>query len=115
MRRKYIFVTALVGLLVLASLAMAATVTGWGEQVKGGAGMNAQLKGEPFTVPKGKTGVISNVKCDGDGFWIEGSLRRTFNPAQSANGFRLSAGTYYVYPNLKHNQSRAKVSLSVTF
>lgn len=114
MRKKRIACLVLV-LLLIAAAAFAGSVNGWGQQERGSAGKNAQLKGEPFTVPNGVAGTISSVSCDGDGFWIEGPMRRNFVPASTAQGVQLKAGTYYVYPNLKHGQQMAKVSVKVSW
>jgi len=116
MKKRSILVFSIVLVLVLtAAIAYAGSVKGWGEQTRGSAGMNAQLKGEPFTVPNGVVGTITSVNCSGDGFWIQGAARLGFNPASRANGATLRAGTYYVYPNLKHGQNKASVNITVSW
>ena len=115
MRKRVVLLSFVLVAAVLATAAFAGNVKGWGEQVRGSAGSNAQLRGDPFTIPGGVVGTISTVACDGDGFWIDGAARLVFNTASQANGARLKAGTYYVYPNLKQGQSRASVTITVTW
>jgi len=115
MRKRSILLSLFLVLLIAVTAASAASVKGWGEQVRGSAGLNAQLTGDPFTVPNGVVGTISFVNCDGDGFWIQGSAHLVFNSASQANGARPKAGTYYVYPNLKQGQNRAGVTITVSW
>ena len=115
MRKRPILLSLFLVLLIAVTAASAASVKGWGEQVRGSAGMNAQLTGDPFTVPNGFVGTISFVNCDGDGFWIQGSARLVFNSASQANGAKLKAGTYYVYPTRKQGQNRASVTVTVSW
>ena len=115
MRKRSILLFVFLVLVIAVTAASAASVKGWGEQVRGSAGMNAQLRGDPFTVPNGVVGTISSVNCDGDGFWIQGSARLVFNSASQANGAKLKAGTYYVYPNLNQGQNRASVTVTVSW
>ena len=115
MRKRSILPSLFLVLLIAVTAASAASVKGWGEQVRGSAGLNAQLTGDPFTVPNGVVGTISSVNCDGDGFWIQGSARLVFNSASQANGAKLKAGTYYVYPNLNQGQNRAGVTVTVSW
>ena len=114
MRKRPILLSLFLVLLIAVTAASAASVKGWGEQVRGSAGMNAQLTGDPFTVPNGFVGTISFVNCDGDGFWIQGSAHLVFNSASQANGARPKAGTYYVYPNHNLNQGQNRASVTVT-
>ncbi len=115
MRKRSILLFVFLVLVIAVTAASAASVKGWGEQVRGSAGMNAQLRGDPFTVPNGVVGTISSVNCDGNGFWIQGSAHLVFNSASQANGAKLKAGTYYVYPNLNQGQNRASVSVTVSW
>ena len=114
MRKRSILLFVFLVLIIAVTAASAASVKGWGEQVRGSAGMNAQLRGDPFTVPNGVVGTISSVNCDGNGFWIQGSAHLVFNSASQANGARPKAGTYYVYPNHNLNQGQNRASVTIT-
>ncbi len=86
--------------------------TGSGTQIRGSAGRNAQLKASPFTLKA--DAAIATVEDGGAGFWIEkqgGGMIKNFDKAKGAVGFRLKAGTYYVYPNLKAGQNSATVTV----
>ena len=111
MRRKFVLCLAM-ALLLVASAAFAQDVFGWGEQIRAAPGRDAELKGDPLVVPKGSMATVTKVECDGNGFWIQGPLSETFIPASKAVGLVLSPGEYYVYPNLKPKQARAKVSVT---
>ncbi|MCX7827989.1 MAG: hypothetical protein N2315_02150 [Thermanaerothrix sp.] len=120
MRKYRIFALAALLVLALAASAMAGSATGSGTQIRGNPGRNAELKSTPFTVPDGVTATISDGYCNGDGFWIErnGNLVASFSSVNEAKGFRLSPGTYMVYPNLKEGQIKqdvAKVQITVTW
>ena len=115
MRKRSILLSLFLVLVFAVTDASAASVNGWGEQVRGSALMMTQLRGDPFTVPNGVVGTISSVNCDGNGFWIQGSAHLVFNSASQANGARLQAGTYYVYPNLNQGQNRASVTVTVSW
>ena len=84
------------------------TLIASGEQTRGSAGHDSQLSGKAFTLASEAT--ITSINCNGDGFWIEG-YGLMFQPASSAIGVIIPAGTYNVYPLLKNNQSSANVSV----
>jgi len=116
MRRKLplvlCLIVAVLAVSVLCPAAYAATATGWGKQVRGtGPGNDAKLSSEPLIIPSGTTANITSVTCSGDGFWIEGTVQRNFYNANDAVGLTLGSGQYYVYPNLKPNQSTATVQI----
>ncbi len=71
-------------LTVFSSVVLAGTGSGSGTQIRGVPGRNAQLVGNAFTVPA-QGAVITKVNCTGNGFWIEGTIRKGFIPAQNAN------------------------------
>ena len=77
--------------------------------------MNGQLRGGAFAIPPGNIGRITNVGCDGDGFWIEGPSGGRFSSPNEAVGRTLSPGNYAIFPNLKLKQDRAGVSISFTY
>ena len=113
MRRAFARVFIVLLLLLLASDgAFALSVSGWGEQVRG-EGRDGKLDGKGFSVPRGKVGTIVSVECNGDGFWIEGALYREFVPATMAIGYELVPGDYMVFPNLRPEQIKAGVSVTV--
>lgn len=101
-------------LTAFSSIALAGTSSGSGTQIRGVPGRNAQLIGNAFTVPR-QGAVITKVNCTGNGFWIEGTIRKGFIPAQNAVGFRLPAGRYYVFPNLKPSQTTADVRITLVW
>ena len=115
MQKKYAACFVVLAIVLIATAAFAGSVKGWGQQEKGFAGKNAQLKGEPFVVPDGVVGTISSVNCDGNGFWVQGAMQRNFVPASTAQGVQLKAGKYYVYPNLQQGQNTASVTIIVSW
>jgi len=116
--RRTSLALAMVLVLLVAGSALAGTATGSGYQRRGAPGRNAELTSTPLIVPAGVTATITDVTCDGDGFWIEGPVSASFSTGAEAIGFRLPSGTYRFYPNLKEGQfpqQKAMVSVTATW
>lgn len=96
---------------LMATPALAGTVTASGSQTSGVAGRNASLSGSAFTLPAGCT--VASASGQNAGFWMQGTTRIVFNDMASAKGRPVPAGTYYVYPNLTPGSGTA--SIQVTF
>lgn len=87
------------------------TVVLRGTQRRGAPGRNATLDSARVTLKA--PGSIVAVEGGRAGFWIEGSGRRSFNNPREANGVRLAAGSYQVYPNLPRDTETATVTLTI--
>lgn len=114
--KKKSLVSIFLGLLIVmaVSVCFAATVVGSGGQTRGYSGHNAELKGQAFNLPA--DGSIVDIAGEGTaGFWIEtrnGDLVANFNSFAEAQGYQLSGGTYYVYPNLRDGSNSAWVKVT---
>lgn len=78
-----------------------------GEQLKG-YGTNATLSCTGLDLKS--NGAIYKVEGLNEGFWItnaNGVLLKNFTDMDDAIGYKLTKGTYYIYPNLKKDQSYA--------
>ncbi len=108
----WIFTGLRAGLLLLAGLAAtAANPVLTGTQTRG-QGRDGVLQGAPLHLPGG--GVIASVRCDGDGFWLEGPGGVVpFRQAGQALNQVLARGTYKAFPYLKARQDRASVALEI--
>lgn len=107
--KSLITLAAVIMLLVTSDLY---SQTVYGEQTRGTSGNNASLKCEGITLSSSAT--IAKIVGSNDGFWItngSGALVQNFASMSEALGFKLPAGTYYVYPNLKSNQDRATIEV----
>ncbi len=103
----------LTALFVLLITSEVCSQTVYGEQIRGKSGNNATLSCEGITL--GSTGTIAKIVGSNDGFWItnsSGLLVQNFSSMTEALGFKLPAGTYYIYPNLKSNQNKATVEVT---
>ena len=113
MIHRTVLVLLVVLSLALTGLAVAADITASGTQIRGNPGKNAELKAKPFTLKKDSA--IAAAQDGGAGFWIDkqgGGMVKSFDTAKSAVGFKLKAGTYSAYPNLKPGQNSATVTLT---
>ena len=107
-----IFTWARTTLFLLACLAAVADNPVLSGTQSRGQGRDGVLQGEPLHLPGG--GVIANVLCDGDGFWLEGPAGVVpFRPANRALNQALARGTYKAFPYLKAKQARASVALEI--
>jgi hypothetical protein len=115
--KAVIFLACMVIVALACTAAMAATVTITGQQTRGtGPLKNAKLECTPVTLPS--EGVISAASTTGDGFWINdgyGNWIVSFYNPGDAKGYRLPAGTYSIYPNLKQGQYNAVASITITY
>ncbi|MDO9508908.1 MAG: hypothetical protein Q7I97_06140 [Thermovirgaceae bacterium] len=115
-KRAFILFVCLLFAVIACSAASAATVSGWGKQTRGNAGSSAKLEAQPVVLPS--VGTITEVSCNGNGFWINdryGNWIISFYNLNEAKGYQLPAGTYSFYPNLKNNQSQAGVTVTITY
>lgn len=81
-------------------------ITAQGEQSTGIGRTEPKLSCQPFLIPEGKIGIISDVDLDGAGFWIGFIGKKplaTFKNVKQAIGYQLMPGQYYIYPSINFN------------
>lgn len=85
-----------------------------GSQTRG-TGSNAKLECVGITITKAMT--VKSVTGDNEGFWIVQDTKtiKTYYKLNdpSVIGLVLSPGKYYIYPNLKQNQQKATIVLTL--
>ena len=110
---KLFMITAM--LFVFSGITYAQSYTISGSQTKGTAGRNAKLDCKAVVIKKAVKVVA--ISGNNNGFWINNgavTIKRYYKPNDpAANGLTLKPGTYYVYPNLKPNQTTATVTLTL--
>ena len=113
MQKKYAACFVVLAIVLIATAAFAGSVKGWGQQEKGFAGKNAQLKGEPFVVPDGVVGTITSVNCDGNGFWVQEQCRGILFRLRLLREFNLRRGSITSTPI--YNKDRIRQALPSSF
>lgn len=115
MKNFKLFITTSFILLFFVSFGYSQTYTLSGSQTKGVAGSNAKLECNPVKITKNVK--IISISGSNNGFWIskDGVTVKTFwKPNDpSAKGLLLKPGNYWIYPNLKQNQSKATVTIKL--
>lgn len=94
------------------------TITVVGQQATGIGRPESKLSSQPFLIPQGKIGIITDVTLEGSGFWIGYVGKKPlaiFKNAKQAIGYQLMPGQYYIYPSINfNNQGQPKSTATVT-
>jgi len=88
-----------------------------GRQLRGsGPISNAQLDCGRFSVPRGRTAVITRVSVTPAGFWImrDGNMLDSFR-GEEAIGLELDAGDYRFCPAIPQGRYEGLVTVTVAF
>lgn len=109
---------AIVVVCVVFVLCLTSPVSAWadltlsGSQTRG-MGTDGKLRCSGLQLPQG--GVILSASDAGAGLWLQGPNGQVlrFTPASKAVGAQLSAGVWYVYPNLPAKENTAGASVTI--
>jgi len=108
----------LFAIIVLANLGVYAQIEFYGEQTRG-TNKNAELSCKALIITE-QVEIIS-IEGDNAGFWIENksaTVQSFFKDGDNffpeAKGYILEPGKYWIYPNLKDNQTKATVKVILT-